>query len=79
MFFLDFRQKFTEKCLKKLCFKLLLKAGRHANAGQLPEELPQICLFSVYLISYKCYFYKENQKHEYIKAFSRRRYTETYK
>ena len=34
-----------EKNLKKLCFKLLFKAGWHANAGRLPEGVTQICLF----------------------------------
>ena len=30
-----------------MCFKLLLKAGRHANAGRLPEGVPWIHLFLV--------------------------------
>ena len=32
---------------KKMWFCLLLKAGRHANAGQLPEGVPCICLFKL--------------------------------
>ena len=40
------QQKKFEKEQKK-CFSLLLKAGRHAKAGRLPEGVPRICLFSV--------------------------------
>ena len=49
-FYSDFTAEITEKRLKmnkKMWFCLLLKAGRHAKAGRLPEGVPQNCLFSV--------------------------------
>ena len=51
-------QEKTFKKFEKICFTLLLKAGPHANAGQLPKGVPQIrlvlvdlyiCLFSIFL------------------------------
>ena len=36
----------NKKKSEKQCFKLLYKAGWHLNAGWLPEEVPQFCLFS---------------------------------
>ena len=49
-FFSNFTPEINKKGLKmnkKTCFCLLLKAGRHAKAGRLPEGVPPICLFSV--------------------------------
>ena len=40
-----------QKIMFFFIFCLLLKAGRHAKAGQLPEGVPQNCLF--WLIFYK--------------------------
>ena len=42
-----------KKGLEKLCFKLFFKAGRHANAGRLPEGVPQNCLCYTYVKPYK--------------------------
>ena len=38
-------RKTVKTVWKKLCFKLLFKADRHANAGRLPWGVPQICIF----------------------------------
>ena len=62
-FFLNFKhfQWFfawnEEKCwklLKKLCFKLLFKAGCHANAGRLPEGVQTIdgCKWCIFHLKY---------------------------
>ena len=39
------KQEETFKNIWKKCFKLLFKAGRHANAGGLPEGVTQFCLY----------------------------------
>ena len=49
-FFSDITAEINKKRLKinkKMWFCLLLKAGRHAKAGQLPEGVPPNCLFWV--------------------------------
>ena len=42
-----FWSEIKKKTFEKLGFKLLFKAGWHANAGHLPEGVPQICLFQL--------------------------------
>ena len=38
------QEKMSKNVWKELCFKLLFKAGQHANAGRLSEGVPQNCL-----------------------------------
>ena len=35
------------KIIKKTCFCLLLKVGRHAKAGRLPDGYPEIVFFQL--------------------------------
>ena len=51
-FFLDFSQKIIETHLKKQCFKLLFKAGLHANAGRLPGGYLEFIFFR---LLYSCF------------------------
>ena len=58
-FLSNFKAEFTKKrrkINKKTCFCLLLKAGRHVKAAQLPERVPRICLFSVDFLPVQTFF-----------------------
>ena len=47
-------RKNVSKHLKKTCFKLIFKAGWHANAGWLPEGVTWICLLLVDFLLIVC-------------------------
>ena len=58
-FFSDFMAEINKKRLKmnkKTWFCLLLKAGRHGKAGQLPEGVPRNSLFLVDFFLFSTFF-----------------------
>ena len=60
------QQKMSENEQKKTWFCLLLKAGWHAKAGQLPEGVPQNCIFWLIL-----YFFNFFISFQLISIFSK--------